>query len=341
MSVFTVLNIGTGHTRNEPDNILVRLFTRCAGADAERVGGASQLKLINDGIGADYDAATGEVSKNYFAQATGWGLKDKSRDTVAVIARNRPQTVNLVGHSRGAIIATRIAAQLADRLPGTRCNLFLIDPVKRSLFGSDHDNAQTHENVGLFRQVLMENESSIMFEPQTITHSAASTNTVRMPGTHGTATQTGQPIGVVAYMLAVNFLRTCGSEMLDGPFTQAQIADAYASITLANPARRSGGRVGRSIRDMSSGAFGFKGLTNRGLAAKFGATNPFSHHAYFINPDHARHFASQWPNAFLALTGKAALSFSAQLQLKAELQRMRGQASRAWQALPPAFHEMV
>lgn len=341
MSVFTVLNIGTGHTRNEPNNILVRLFTRCAGMDAEHVGGADQQKLINDGIGAEYDEDTGEVSKNYFAQATGWGLKDKTSDTVEIIEKARPTTVNLVGHSRGAIIANRIAAKLSERMPATRCNLFLIDPVKRSLLGTSFYNAETHANVGLFRQILMENESSIMFEPQKISHSSAATSSIRMPGGHGTATQVGQPIGMVAYMLAVNFLRACGSHMLDGPFTEAQLADGYAAITLANPARRKGGSVGRTIRDLDAGTLGFRGLSNRSLAAKFGATNEFSHDKYFINDDHARHFMSQWPNAYLALTGKAALSFAAQLQLKAELQRMRGQASRAYQALPPAFQQMA
>lgn len=341
MSVFTVFNIGTGHTRNEPNNILVRLFARCGAADAEHVGGANQLKLINDGIGAEYDEDTGKVSKNYFAQATGWGLKDKTSDTVDLIERARPTTVNLVGHSRGAIISNRIAAKLSESMPGTRCNLFLIDPVKRSFLGTDFYNAKTHDNTGLFRQILMENESSWLFEPQKIAHSGASTNSVRMPGGHGTATQTGQPIGMVAYMLAVNFLRTCGSEMIDGPFTQSQLADAYAAITMANPARRHNGTLGRQVRDLDSGKFGFRNLTNRSLASSFGVSNEFSHHKYFINNDHARHFSSQWPNAYLALTGKAALSHSAQLQLRAEVRRMRSQASRAYQALPKAFQQMA
>lgn len=341
MSVFTVLNIGTGHTRNEPNNILVRLFARCSGADAEHVGGATQLKLINDGIGADYDEDTGKVSKNYFAQATGWGLKDKTSDTVDIIKRARPQTVNIVGHSRGAIISNRIAAKLSESLPGTRCNLFLIDPVKRSFLGTDFYNAQTHDNVGLFRQILMENESSWLFEPQKVSHSAASVNSVRMPGGHGTATQTGQPIGVVAYMLAVNFLRTCGSAMIDGPFTQVQLADAYAAITMANPARRKNGTLGRQVRDLDAGKSAFRNLTNRSLASSFGVTNDYSHHKYFINNDHARHFSAAWPNAYLALAGKGALGHHAALQLQSEVRRMRGQASRAFQALPKNLQQLA
>ncbi|MCA9544264.1 MAG: hypothetical protein KC613_07725 [Myxococcales bacterium] len=344
MSVFTVYNIGTGHASNEQANLLVRLFNRTVGIDArqDRPGRAAQYRYINDGIGKSYDARTGRVSTNMFAQATGWGLKDKTEETVDVIRRINPRVVNLVGHSRGAIIAVRTAAKLSKRAPDITCNLFLVDPVKRSFLGKDEDNAATHGNVRLFRQILMESESSWLFEPQKMSHSSAATNSVRLPGSHGSATQTGQPIGVVAYMLAVNFLRLCGTALSDTPFSPVQMADAYAQITLMNPVHRRNGVVGREVANWDGQREKkFRGATDRRLDSRFGAENPYLHHAYFVNNDHARAFMQSFPNTFLALTGKVRVDRLMGRALQRELQQMRAQAARAFQTLPTAYREFA
>lgn len=342
MSVFTVFAIGTGHSRAERDTLMVRLYNDCQGTGAEHLGSpVSQAKLVLDGIGKDYDPTTGEVSSNMFAQMTGWGLKDRSADAVEHIMRLRPDVVNLTGHSRGAIICVRIAAKLAEKLPGTRCNLFLVDPVKRSLIGTDHDNAETHSNTGLFRQMIMENESSWAFKPQAIRHSHAAGNTVHMPGTHGTGTQTGQPVGMVTFMLVANFLRLCGSAMRSAPFGPAALCDGYSRITLANPVKRRAAGVGRVFADLDSGGRGFKVGGHRGTGGVFGPGNAFKDDSYFINGDHAKHFTQAFPMVFGVMTGAVRPDPSIQMRLAGELQTMRSQAPRAFQTLPAAFRSFV
>lgn len=342
MSVCTVFAIGTGHSRAERDTLMVRLYDDCQGTGAEHLGSpVDQAKLVLDGIGKDYDPITGKVSSSLFAQATGWGLKDKSADAVEHIMRLRPDVVNLTGHSRGAIICVRIAAKLAEKLPGTRCNLFLVDPVKRSLIGSDHYNTETHGNTGLVRQIIMENESSWAFSPTSIRHSHASGNTVHMPGTHGTGTQTAQPVGMVTFMLVANFLRLCGSAMRSAPFSPADLCDTYSRITLANPLKRRKGGTGRVFTDFDSGSRGFKFGGHRGTGGTFGPGNAYKDDSYFINGDHAKHFTQAFPSVFGALTGAVQPNPSTQMRLAGELRMMRTRAPRAFETLPDAFRSFV
>lgn len=349
MSVFTVFAIGTGHSRHESNTLMVRLDQSCKGVGAQHLGSAvPQMKYILDGIGKSYDADSGKVSSNIFAQATGWGLKDKAEEVIEHIQRLQPTVVNLTGHSRGAIICTRIAALLSVRMPGTRCNLFLVDPVKRSLIGSDTFNTETHHNVRLFRQIIMENESSFLFEPTKIDHGgSAARNTIHMPGRHGTATQTGQPIGVVAQMLAVNFLTLCGSDMGQAPYTAAELSDAYGRVNLSNPVKKKksswfgfgGGGSGRSFQDLDAGkrVFGFSG--GRSLGSSFGAKNAFRDDEYFINNDHARHFQSVWPDLYMVLTGQVVPSGRLLERVLVQARSVRQRAPRAYQSLPEAFRE--
>ncbi len=341
MSVFTVFAIGTGHSRAEKNTLMVRLYDVCNAIDAVHLGSpAPQMKYILDGIGKSYDADTGKVSTDYFAQATGWGLSDKTDEVVEHAMRLRPEVVNLAGHSRGAIICTRIASKLSRALPSTKCNLFLVDPVERTPIGDSRNNAQTHGNVKLFRQLIMENEGSFLFEPRKISHQSASINTVHMPGRHGTATQTGQPIGLVSYMLAINFLGMCRSDMAGRPFSAPQLCDAYGQVNLANPVRKTSSGIGRLFQDLDAGkrVFGFSG--SRDLKG-FGRKNAWRDDGYFINNDHARHFMATWPDLFLVLTGKLTPDTSMQRSLVAQVRNVRDRAPRAFQTLPTAFRELV
>lgn len=342
MSVFTAFAIGTGHSRAEPNTLMVRLYNGCGGTDAVHLGSpVDQMKYIIDGIGKRYDPETGEVSTNLLAQATGWGLADKTDEVVAHIRRLRPEVVNLTGHSRGAIICTRIAAKLARQMPSTRCNLFLVDPVERTLIGTAEYNATTHRNVSLFRQLIMENEGSWLFGPRAMTHTAAATNTIHMPGRHGTATQTGQPVGMVTHMLAVNFLALCGSDMRERPFTTSQLCDTYSRIGLANPVKKHGSKLGRLFQDLDAGkrVFGWSGVRKLGKA--FGAANAWRDDAYFINNDHARHFQSTWPDVFLALTGKLRPTLKQEARLVEQVRSIRARAPRAYRTLPTAFRDLA
>ncbi len=343
MAVFTVFNIGTGHSRDESNTLMVRLYNAVQATDAHRVGGpnAGNLKMINDGIGKSYDEGTGKVSSNLLAQAVGWGLKDKTRDTVDEIIDAGPDKVNLCGHSRGAIISVRIAAKLFEKAPQIRCNLFPVDPVKRTFLGTDAYNAQTHGNVDMYRQILMEGEQHFIFNVQRITHHAGGSASVRMPGDHGSATQSGQPVGMVAYMLCTNWLRMAGSPMGDGPFTEPQLCDAYARITAANPARRVKNRTVRTFRDLDRGKRITVGQGRSKTFGRMGVTNEFEDHHYFVNENHAHLFAARWPNLFGVLTGKIPFDMRMQHQLRSESQRLRAAAPRSFNALPDAYKELT
>lgn len=335
MSVFTVFAIGTGHSRAEQNTLMVRLYNACDAVDAANTGSPMpQIKYILDGIGASYDATTGKVEKNLFAQAIGLGMSDKAEEVIEHIRRVRPRVVNLTGHSRGAIICVKIAADLAEQMPDIKCNLFLVDPVRSSVLVSPEESAKTYGNVKLFRQIVMENETKFIFDPTRISHGGAATNTVHMPGTHGTATQTGQPVGMVAYMLAVNFLAFNGSAMRDRHYTPQQLCDAYSRINQANPVKRGGGGKGRAFQDMDSGGGWSFSLSGMRDLMGFGRKNEWQNHDYFINNDHAKQFMTIWPELFLALTGKASVSTSAMPRLKDDVRKARIQAPRAFSTLP-------
>jgi hypothetical protein len=159
MSVFTIYCHGTGGHRDKPDKEIVAFFGRRA------AGTEYQDYLILDGVAgspknkegknpmagtfnwADKNKAPegdtplelggGKVKGSLAASATGHGVDDDTRHAIVTIAnlRELPETVNLIGWSRGAVTCLTIANMLYD--PSTteglfrqiKVNIFAVDPV--------------------------------------------------------------------------------------------------------------------------------------------------------------------------------------------------------------------
>jgi hypothetical protein len=121
MGHLSIFNIGTGHDRRETSNLLIKLFHDSPARaileesinDQNHKFGDVDYKVINDGIG------TSGVGKK-FVQLTGFGtsgfgIKRISDRMFDLVTRVKPSEVTIVGHSRGAVIAVRIAALLFNK----------------------------------------------------------------------------------------------------------------------------------------------------------------------------------------------------------------------------------
>ncbi|ATB31350.1 hypothetical protein [Melittangium boletus] len=162
---FYCFNIGTGHNRNEPTNLLVRLHVRCDAIDVSSIArrgriegadlhrhlprGDGDFKYINDGVGSKpiWKKGGGHPVGDEKG-AGGWfgeGLSQKARDTVQVIKELQPERIFLAGHSRGAILCIEIADLLHQdpRFKEREVFMFLLDPCKFSIQTSFGGEART------------------------------------------------------------------------------------------------------------------------------------------------------------------------------------------------------
>jgi hypothetical protein len=186
MPTFTVFNIGTGHNQTELFNLLVQLHGLTA------ANGIDHQKRINDGPAGD--KRLDEVVIPAFHMDN---IKRDMTDAIIAWATRLghqfdTSSVNLVGHSRGAIICVLIAGALFRLLRTLRCNLFLVDPVNMSEI-VDADARTLYENVQECRRITMEDDLSPKTYPLQDVHYVTGVDRrvlhYRLPGTHGTATQ--------------------------------------------------------------------------------------------------------------------------------------------------------
>ena len=214
VDTLTFFCIGTGHKRGEVWTLMPALFDLCDSFEVaprllvEASIGVDHVKVLIDG------PETFLVSNQY--------LLDWCDNAVAFIERCQPRRLCLVGHSRGAVLATMIAAALRTRgsVKSTKVMLWLLDTVAVTDARGGITNvigpARTltvYDNVDQLVRVVMEDEGTeIAGQPAfpleqlridlgdgrivpdyehrrgagtrgpRITH-------IRMPGTHGTGTQ--------------------------------------------------------------------------------------------------------------------------------------------------------
>ena len=218
--------IGTGHTAAEEFNILRVLYELTNTSSALTVKKASgnwftsQLvnppatvpapaaqhhKVLYDGAPNLPDVggrAAGHFMNNVMGNAFG---------LISSVSLNQGDklTVNLVGHSRGAVNCLMIASKLWREKRPYACNLFLIDAVKvtgrNDPTGATIPKAHTRfifENVNNCVHIVMEDDVKFKgvtgifklykFGKDKDHPPATDIKTFRFPGTHGTATQCDQ-----------------------------------------------------------------------------------------------------------------------------------------------------
>lgn len=232
--VFSVFNIGTGHTQKEPNNTIAALGHAC-----------TDDKVINDG-------PTGVMGN-----AQGWGMNDATRRTVDAIksVRPRPAQVNMTGHSRGAILCHMIAHALYED-PATRtikiC-MMVLDPVHQSKL--THKGAEAlDDNPSLlsYHAIIMENEDKKIFGnvafPFKFVKASADVQTrmhfINMPGRHGSGSQNlTSPVGKAVFHLIQNYMRARRSTFNTPVPTPLDMCELFAEIHLLNPESVDGARL--------------------------------------------------------------------------------------------------
>lgn len=159
---------------------------------------------------------------------TGWD--DNVRRAVGIVAnlQQRPDTINILGWSRGGIEALRIANLLYE-VYGTsiRVNVFAVDPVFGGLAQPHQtDVTRVPENVRCLVVVLSMHERRNTFRPQCldrlhiVNHFATTAIFLPMPGGHAQQVQIEQPAGrkdaaKVTWHLAYTFLHRFGTRFQD------------------------------------------------------------------------------------------------------------------------------
>jgi len=252
MSVFTIYCHGTGGHRDKPDKEIVAFLGRGA------TGQEYKEYLILDGVGgtpkgktnpmagtfnwADKNKAPkgktpieqggGSVTKTAaIASATGFGVEDNARHAIVAIANlpQLPDTVNMIGWSRGAVTALVIANMLYDPssteglFRSIKVNIFAIDPVAGADAGVGKDAESRRlicANVKNYLGIIATGENRKTFKPQDLArvHIADLNSNVMFlpfPGKHSSSPQNNDPktleVSQISWSLAVQFLKYFGT----------------------------------------------------------------------------------------------------------------------------------
>ncbi|MGA7522786.1 MAG: hypothetical protein WBW84_09895 [Acidobacteriaceae bacterium] len=314
-AVFTIYNCGTSHNRQNLDETVADL--------ARRTGGAENRDwMINDGPGSyshpasssapaairglaaqaktpgTCDPVSGFREKTLFAvergAVDGFGWEENVAHTMAVLNAtvDLPQTINMVGWSRGAITCFMIAHALQQnpRTSGIAVNIFAFDPVPGPGNFDDPNKVTLPTNVRAYVAVVQEDERRKIFRPTLIDADEVGGIKAKfycMPGGHSTGVfRTKTEVGLIGAFLAQRFLQKHGTQLNNPIFLTARdLCELYAKIRMDLAQYRSSG----------GGILALLGTQRRAVANRFQDT------AYFINDHHANQFRKTFPQIWSAL----------------------------------------
>ena len=321
MSIFTVFNIGTGHTQGENNNIMKALYDCCTDP--------KDRKFINDGP-TGLNAGAGTLMKQKL-EAT-WAAFEKAYNGPGGVKR-----VNLTGHSRGAILCHMIADEILAKVPYVEVNMFLIDPVNMSF--SRHDGVKhlsSNPMLKAYHAMIMENVNSIIYPVTLVTADDDETRKkiyyIPMPGTHGSATQVlTNPIAKVAFELIANFLSKRGTSLNHSKKNPAWMCELFAQIHAQNPLNAAGKRLifddkGDATRHVA-GKASYQPIDRRQEAlneirqrnAKFAGEKVKHQHLhdipYFFNQKHAKFFLNAYPEIWACIAQGRSWSRTCDLEI--------------------------
>lgn len=199
---FSIFCIGTDHKHDETYLIMMVMYGLLAAQvqGVDNAGGTGKTaveKAQSDHHKVVYDGA------NLLPNSLGGDADDHLRKVaenavklVKSVERNGEKiTVNLLGHSRGAanclLIANLLHKELAAR--ECTCNLFLIDTVKFAPSIPEKLTRTIDDNVNELVHLVMEDNTFPLFDLYEIKAAPGTSDeritNIRLPGTHGTATQ--------------------------------------------------------------------------------------------------------------------------------------------------------
>ena len=225
------------------------------------------------------------------------------------------RTVNMVGHSRGAVTATMLAHMLYREQPDWRVNIFAIDPVPgssgvgfRTMPGIPGDPAVLPPNVRDYTSILMEHVPStgkdVCFQPIhpgiLVCQGDTSVTTIPMPGKHGDAVKTNftgsYPISGVSSHLITTWLIEHGTN-IDDHFTKTptELLELYAQSHPAMRGKQKAAKSASSSWRMNPFRWGLgtEWVNDRARVVE----NACRDHPYYLNLHHAILFQQAFPGA--------------------------------------------
>jgi hypothetical protein len=245
MTIWTIYNHGTGGSSLKgPDKAeIVNLF----GNNDRRA--QFRGKLITEGVGSigdphkivfefkrDQSSGVYSVGKAQDGSAnavtrgiksgTGGGVQENVDNTVELIralnlAGHKPEAINMLGWSRGAVTCIRIAWKLFQSQDANMrqipINIFAVDPVAGAGHSTEVDATTVTPNVRNYFATLATGELRRFFKPiaghRLHVASVAQTKAwvVPMPGHHSDTAKMDNNIGKLVFNLAYRFLNGCGT----------------------------------------------------------------------------------------------------------------------------------
>ena len=244
MTIWTIYNHGTNASSLKmPDSHeIVNLF----GNNDRRP--QFQGKIINEGVGSIGDphkianefsrTAQGEYFVKPVQDGTSWGatrgLKGATGDGVHVnvdntveliralnLAGNKPDQINMIGWSRGAVTCVRIAYQLYQsqdaNIRNIPVHIFAVDPVAGAGHSSEVDATNLTPNVRNYFATLAMGETRRFFKPiagnRLVVQNPSVTKTwvLPMPGHHSDTAKNDNNTGKIVFNLAYRFLAALGT----------------------------------------------------------------------------------------------------------------------------------
>lgn len=344
-TVFTIYNCGTSHNGQNLDETVADLARRTVGAENRNWmitdgpgsyshSASSSAPALVRGLAAQAktpgtrDPVSGLKKLASFAVARGmvdgFGWEDNVAHVMAVLGATieLPQTINMVGWSRGAITCFMIAHALAKnpRTSGIPVNIFAFDPVPGPGNFNDPDKVTLPGNVRAYAAVVQEDERRKIFRPVLIHSdeaSGAKTRFYYMPGGHSTGVfRTKTEVGLIGAFLAHRFLLKHGTHLNDPiSLTARDLCELYGKIRLDLAQYRSSG----------GGVLTLLGKQHRAVANRFQDT------AYFVNDHHANQFRKTFPQVWLALD--RGVSNAGQAAFQSAVKLLQASAPTTFQSL--------
>lgn len=320
-TVFTFFNHGTSAHRDKEGEIVAEFGRLAAGIEYTNF-------LILDGPGSKPTTAPTPGQYNPFTRdrapkltfgntemghthinwqvtglLSGSGWDDNVMHAVAVLSEldPMPETVNMIGWSRGAVTCTKLAYKLREIYPQIAVNIFAVDPVAGIGNKGARDTSTIRSNVRNYLAVLSMHETRGFFKPQDIkrvTFTSSRTNAIYLPfpGNHGGQVNLDKccqkDIGEAAqaaWYLAMKFLTHFGTDFTRNPspsYSLQELCNLYAKMQLkmtryekSSPGLGGSFMGGRKTRDF---------LRNRRDQYVKNAN-------FFINEHHRRVFKRAYP----------------------------------------------
>ncbi len=312
--VFTVFNLGTGHKQSETNQTIVHLYKNCMGE-----------KAINDG------------PLGVFGSIFGSGMDAKVRDTVKLIAAKTPVRVNMVGHSRGAVLCHLLANDLVNN-PATqsvRINIMAFDPVHMSGGHGDRSSTLPAGSIDSYVAVIQEHESKGIYPVTMVSGNDPlfeKSIFVPMPGTHGGLQINTTTPGQIGVQMAARYLAHHGSGTGHLVMPLKQVCNLFGKLYLESPVKYNkkglvkkrevlGKWLGVDKRTQTiDKAMQLMGNKDEGM--------DFRNTPYFFNLYHAYAFRESFPALYRRFEGV----FSQQQQVNAELNDIEHNYRDIWQS---------